>query len=209
MRKCAALKHLHMGSPSPPTPAPAAAWPPHSPKPTPPPLHHSPKFAPLLLEPVHQSRQICKPPDPDAMNFAQQQAVLERLDAYIRAHDFQLWRPSRSRHRRRRLGPGLRPPYTMIIRPILMPTTRQNSHPRPARHVSTPLQTPIFPPQPSLMLCRVGGLPRRRRRFGTPCGIVPATNRSLRSFTSAPVKMPRPIIPYSLAGNRWIQIRPS
>jgi len=78
-------------------------------------------IGPYLLEPIREiATELNVPADPKVMTFDQQQAVLDRLDGYIKTHNPQLWRTKQmSDYFGGIWAQVYGPPYTMLIEPVL------------------------------------------------------------------------------------------
>lgn len=78
-------------------------------------------IGPLLAEPIAQiARQLHLPPEPSRMTPDEQQAVLDRLDPYLRSHDRPLWRTKQiSDFSGGVWAQVFSPPYAALISPIV------------------------------------------------------------------------------------------
>jgi hypothetical protein len=79
-------------------------------------------IGPYLVEPIHQiAADLNVPANPKEMTFDQQQAVLDRLDSYVRSHNPQLWRTKQmSDYFGGVWAQVYGPPYSMLIQPVLV-----------------------------------------------------------------------------------------
>jgi hypothetical protein len=67
------------------------------------------------------ARQLGFPGDPGEMTPAEQRAVLDRLDGYVRRHDPKLWRTKQvSDYAGGIWAQVFGPPYNMILKPVLL-----------------------------------------------------------------------------------------